>query len=440
MTNITNLKQTFSGKIVTPDDITYDTARTTYMTTGTPLAIVFPETTDDIAVAIAFADENNLMLSVRSGGHNGLDFSTNDGGIVVDMSSFSQLSVVDREKGIVRIGAGAHWGAVAEKLAPYGLVISAGDTASVGVGGLTTGGGIGIMVRKFGLAIDQLIGAEVVTADGRVLSVSDNENADLFWGIRGGGGNFGVVTHFDFAAHRLGSVLFGTITYQLESVKSILTNWRNVTRQSSVEVTTTLVIMPPFGDTPASAQLLFCYAGEDDGLANQALQLFLSIAPVIQQNVSRVPYRQALQDAHPPAGAIPAVKDGLIREIDDDLISLLDATYTGTTNKMMFLRSLGGKVNEVARTVTAFAHRDCEALIVCAAFLPPTITGEERVKAMDFFAPIGERCTGAYGNFFTLYDDADFARIYPTDTLAKLKDLKAQYDPTNIFLKNLPLA
>ncbi len=439
MTNITNLKEKFSGTIVTADSANYDTARKTFTASGAPLAIVFPETTDDITAAITFARDNNLLLSVRSGGHNGLDFGTNNKGIVVDMSSFSQVSVIDKEQGIVRIGAGVHWGAAAEALAPYGLAVSAGDTASVGVGGLTLGGGIGIMARKYGLAIDQLIGAELVTADGHVLHLSDTENADLFWAIRGGGGNFGVITYFEFAAHHLASVSFGTIVYQLDSIKTLVANWRDATRMSGVDVTTTLVVMPAFGDTPPSAQLYFCYAGEDDAGANEALRPFLSIAPVVKQNVSRMSYRQALQDAHPPTGVVGIVKNGVIRELDDDFVAMIDAAYTGVAGRMMFLRSLGGKIDEIANDATAFASRDCEALLVTAAFLPQTITEKERSTAMDFFTPIAEKCVGAYSNFFTTYNDADFARIFPPATLARLKELKHQYDPDNIFSRNLPL-
>jgi FAD/FMN-containing dehydrogenase len=406
------------------------------MTTGEPLAVLIPESNQDIATAIDFAKHHQLPFSVRSGGHSGMGYSTNNDGIVLDMRHFKNVTVLDKEAGIVRIGSGALWGEVASQLASEGLVISAGDTSSVGVGGLTLGGGIGIMVRKYGLAIDQLIGAELVTAEGKTLMVNENENSDLFWAIRGGGGNFGVITHFDFAAHPLRQVCFGTVMYKLDDIKTLLTAWRNVTRESPREVTTTLVVMPGFGGNPPSAQMYYCYAGpETEG--DEALQPFLGIAPVVSQNVKAMPYKDALQEAHPPAGVVPSVKDGIIKTLDDEIIDILTTEYTGAANKMMFLRSLGGAVNDHAADETAYAHREHEVLLVCAAFMPEKTPPEEMANAMEFFdQKIAPLMPDAYPNFFTLYDDGDFARMYPAETLERLKAVKAAYDPDNVFSLN----
>jgi FAD/FMN-containing dehydrogenase len=427
----------FSGSIITPEDEAYDTARAVYMATGTPKAILYPLTADDIAVALRYVAENGLTLSVRSGGHSGMGHSTNDGGIIIDMKNFADITVLDASEGTIRVGSGAHWGDVARTLAPEGLVVSAGDTQSVGVGGLTLGGGIGIMARKYGLAVDQLIGAEIVTADGRALTANKSENADLFWALRGGGGNFGVVTHLDFAAHRLGNVFFGIVAYKLDDLKQVLAGWRDATRQSPREVTTTLVVMPGFGGNPPTAQLLYCFAGDNEDANREALAPFLRIASVTSQTVALMPYADALQEAHPPAGVVPSVKDGLIRTLDDTTVDVLTTIYTGATDKMMFLRSLGGAIADHTDDETAFAHRSAEALLVCAAFLPEDASSEAKGSALSFFdekiAPLLE---GAYPNFFTTYNDADFARMYPTETLARLRAVKATYDPDNIFSRN----
>ena len=437
MTSIRTSLSDFSGSIITPDDAEYDAARVTYMATGQPKAVVYPHTADDIKAALRYAAENDLVLSVRSGGHSGMGHSTNDGGIIIDMKNFVETTIVDKAKGIVRVGSGALWGNVAHRLESEGLVVSAGDTKSVGVGGLTLGGGIGIMVRKFGLAIDQLVGAEVVTADGRVVRADKNENADLFWALRGGGGNFGIVTHFDFAAHRLGDVFFGSVTYELDNIKQLLTGWRNATRTSPKEVTTTLVVMPGFNGAPQSAVLLYCFAGNDKEASDNALAPFLKIAPVGNQNVVLMPYADALQEAHPPAGVIPAVKDGLMRTLSDDFIDILTTVYEGATDKMMFLRSLGGAVADHTDDETAFSHRNAEALLVCAAFLPEGATAAAAQAALKFFdekiAPLAE---GAYPNFFSTYNDDDFARMYPDATLRRLNKIKDSYDPTNLFAMN----
>lgn len=436
MISITSLRNTFSGRIITPEDPDYNQAKTVYMGTGKPLAVVLPTSNQDIAAVINFAKQHDVPFSIRSGGHSGMGHSTNTDGIVLDMQRFNEVHILDSTTGVVRVGSGSRWGAVAQKLADSNLVISAGDTASVGVGGLTLGGGIGIMVRKYGLAIDQLIGAEIVTADGETLTVNKDKNSELFWALRGGGGNFGVVTHFDFAAHPLGQVCFGTVMYKLGDIKTLLAAWRNVTRESPREVTTTLVVMPGFGGNPPSAQMYYCYAGPE-AKGNEALQPFLGIAPVISQNVKAMPYKDALQEAHPPAGVIPSVKDGLIKTFDDQIIDILTTEYTGTTNKMMFVRSMGGAVNDHPANETAYAHRNHEALLVCAAFMPEGTPPKEMEAATSFFdQKIAPLVPDAYPNFFTLYNDVDFAHMYPTETLKRLKAVKARYDPHNVFSLN----
>lgn len=439
MTAITSLKDNFSGIIITPKDANYTTARTSYMTTGAPAAIAYPVTKEDCRAIILFATHNHLVLSVRSGGHNGLDYSTNDGGILIDMSHFSGIELLDKKEKVVRVGAGARWGDVGTALAPHDLVISAGDTASVGVGGLTVGGGIGIMVRKFGLAIDQLVGAEIITADGTILYASKTENSDLFWALRGGGGNFGVVTHFDFQAHHLKNVFFGPVTYQITDLRQLLLNWGSASREASDEVTTTLVLMPGFNGRPPAAQLLYCFAGDNNDAHKKALEPFLEIAPVIEQHVSNMPYYETLQEAHPPAGVVPVVKDGILNTIDQDTVDIITSAFTDSPNRMMFLRSLGGASSAISPEATAFAHRKGEALIVCAAFLPSDSLETEKVQAMNFFDDIGKKCDGAYSNFFTLYDEHDLTRMYPPKTLEQLRRLKQQYDPENLFSRNVRL-
>lgn len=437
MTSIVSSLKPFDGSIVVSGDPDYEAERSSYMAAGTPEAIVFPKSTKAIAKALKVAAKSGVPLSIRSGGHSGMGHSTNDGGIIIDMKHFADVTVTDREKGIVRVGSGAEWGNVAQRLHNEGLVVSAGDTKSVGVGGLTLGGGIGIMVRKYGLAVDQLVGAEVVTADGRVLQANKSENAELFWALRGGGGNFGVVTYLDFAAHSLGDVYFGPIAYKLDDLGGLLRGWRDATRESPREVTTTLVVMPGFGDTPPSAMMLYCFAGDDAAANEAALAPFLAVAPVASQEVTRMPYADALQEAHPPAGMMPAVKDGLVRTLSDETIDVLTTIYTGATDKMMFLRSLGGAVADHADDETAFSHRDAEALLVCAAFLSGDAPAEARHSALGFFdEKIAPLCSGAYPNFFSEYNDRDFARMYPPDTLRCLREVKAAYDPENLLSRN----
>ncbi len=172
-----------------------------------------PTSVADVQAGVRFAVDTGLALAVRGGGHSFAGFGTNDGGVVIELSKLATVEIVDKERHLVRIGGGATWGQVAAALAPHNLAISSGDTKSVGVGGLTLTGGIGWKVRKYGLALDQLVAVELVTADGEVVRASADENPELFWAVRGGGGNFGIVTAFEFAAHPTTDVFEGKIAF-----------------------------------------------------------------------------------------------------------------------------------------------------------------------------------------------------------------------------------
>ena len=198
---------------------------------------------------------------MRSGGHSPLGHSTNTGGMVIDLAHLDAVDVLDADRRLVRVGGGSTWGKVAAVLEPYGWALTSGDTADVGVGGLTLGGGMGWMVRRHGLAIDNLVGARVVTADGRLVTASADENSDLFWALRGGGGNFGVVVDFDFVAQPVGTVHYGTVTYQVDDPADLIRRWRNAMRLAPEELSSTLALMPQMPGAPRTANLLLCYAG-----------------------------------------------------------------------------------------------------------------------------------------------------------------------------------
>ena len=221
----------------------------------------------EVSEAVRYAVQHDLVLSVRSGGHSGPGFSTNDDGIVIDVSRINDISVVDEATSRVRIGAGALWGDVADALGKRGLSLTSGDTKSVGVGGLTQGGGVGWMVRNHGLTIDSLVAAEIVTADGQQLRVDAATHPDLFWAIRGGGGNFGVVTHFEFTAQTGTDVHAGTIMYAPTDVPQLIKGWSQVLREAPEELNATLVLMPGFGpEMPAGGMGMVCYADSDQAL------------------------------------------------------------------------------------------------------------------------------------------------------------------------------
>jgi FAD/FMN-containing dehydrogenase len=220
-----HLEGDFDGGIIAPGHPEYDAASRTVLATGTPALVLRPSSVAAVQAGVRLAAAEGLPLSVRGGGHSFPGFGTNDGGVVIELSSLADVQVIDEERHIVRIGGGATWGQVATALAPSGLAISSGDTKSVGVGGLALTGGIGWKVRKYGLALDSVVAAEVVTATGDVVRASAQENAALFWALRGGGGNFGIVTAFEFQAHRTTDVHFGTITFPAAQARTVLQGW-----------------------------------------------------------------------------------------------------------------------------------------------------------------------------------------------------------------------
>ena len=292
-------------EVLRPGDDGYDAAARVFYSTGRPALVVRPRDPDEIAAALTYAVRHDLAVAVRSGGHSPLGHGSNAGGMVIDLAHLDDVDVLDAGRRLVRVGGGATWGRVAAALDPYGWALTAGDTASVGVGGLTLGGGIGWMVRKHGLAIDNLVGAGVVTADGRLLTTSPDEHPDLFWALRGGGGNFGVVVDFDFLAQPVGTVHFGSVTYRLDDSADLLARWRDAMRVAPEELSSTLALTPRMPGAPPSATVLLCYAGEPGtkGLeADAAIEPLLGLGTVTAARISERRYVDILEDAAPPRG------------------------------------------------------------------------------------------------------------------------------------------
>jgi FAD/FMN-containing dehydrogenase len=434
--HLQTLKQHFSGQIILPGDSDYDKASSTLMSKGAPALVVRPKDAKDVAAAIKYASDNSLLLSVKSGGHSGLSFSTNTGGLVIDLASLNQVEIIDLEKRLVRVGAGAVWVEVAQTLAPHHLAISSGDTKTVGVGGLTLGGGIGWMVRKVGLALDNLVGAEIVTADGQILHLSQTENPELFWAIRGGGGNFGVVTSFEFVAHPVPNVFAGTITYSLENVSELLTGWRDIMRSAPEELTTMVLVMPSFGGNPPMFMIMCCFAGDDEATAMKALEPLQKLGKLVKQDIKSKEYVAVLEEAHPPQGIKVVAKDVFVKDFSDQLIAEITTLCQASTFPVLQIRSLGGALNRVASNATAFAHRDAEILLLGAHFIPLTAAEAETQEILKPWRKLATFGSGVYANLLTEADDHDLAEAYPASTYERLAKVKKQYDPGNLFNQN----
>jgi FAD/FMN-containing dehydrogenase len=432
------LQNVITGEVILPASPGYDELRNVFNQNGSPSVIVRCQTNEDVSAAIRYARDNQLKLSIRSGGHASSGLSTNDGGVVIDLSQLNAVEVLDAKQHLVRVGAGAHWGDSAKAMNEYGLVISSGDTTSVGVGGLTLGGGIGWLVRKYGLTIDHLQAAEIVTADGETLRVSEQEHPDLFWAIRGGGGNFGVVTSFDFRAQPLKSVVGGMVIYGLDEMESILPKWRDYMRGAPEELTSTVVVFPGFGEQmPPSIFVSLCYGGEDEAAANAAIKPLQELGTVRQQNVERKPYYKILEEPMAPPGIRAVNSNGFVKTMSKDVLAAIGANYGRPKTAIIQIRSLGGAMARVKSDATAFAHRDYEAFIL-AASLGPKDMPQEQVERMaqEAWQSLKPFTSGAYINFLSDVSDASVKAAYPTATYARLAKIKAKYDPDNVFNQN----
>jgi FAD/FMN-containing dehydrogenase len=435
---IVTLKQTFSGNIILPEDSSYEEARKTMMRTGSPAIVLQPKTTQDVVAAIAYAKEVGGPLSVRSGGHSGPGFGTNEGGTVIDVRGLHSVEILDADARLVRIGSGAEWGAVAKTLGEHDLALSSGDTTTVGVGGLTLGGGIGWMVRQYGLAIDSLVGAEIVTASGEVLQLSAQENEDLFWGIRGGGGNFGVVTHFDFTAHPLDGVVSGSIKYGIQDLPTVLTGWRDTMRSADEKLSSMLITFPSFGpNAPANATIVVCYASTDEAEAHAAIAPLLKLGSDPAADIKPMAYADVLQEAHPPGGMHVVAKNVFMDTMTDELINDITALYKdGAPAPVLQIRSVGGAMNRIAADATAFAHRSSEILLVGASFFPGDASAETIEQGLQPWKALSATGNGAYANLLSQADAHDLAAAYPATTHEKLVAIKRAYDPDNFFRQN----
>lgn len=425
---LTHLAREVPGGILYPGDPDFAEACTTLIGRGEPDLVVRPRSAEEVGAAVRYARDRRLPLTVRAGGHSMAGLSTATAGVLLDLRRMHDVEV-DAASRLVRIGGGASWGPVAEALQPHGLGLTAGDTAGVGVGGLTLGGGIGWMVRRHGLAVDSLVGAELVTADGTVREVSADRHPDLFWAVRGGGGSLGVVTRFDFRAQEVDDVVFGTVTYALTDVRAMATGWRDAVRGADERLTSTLSLLPAMGDQPAVAMLGLCFAGpEADSVA--AVRPLLELGTVLSSDVTTRPYAEVLEDEDHPVGMRVAVDNVFLREPDDAAMAAVAATHA-TGGTVVTLRALGGAFSRIPHDATAFAHRSAEVMITALRFSPgpdaPTLTG------IPGWSALVARGTGSYVNLQSDSGPESVAAAYPGRVARLLAELRGRYDPTGLF-------
>ena len=438
------LPSEIEGRIIRPDHPDYDETR--QILSGVydrrPAVIVRAANADDVARVVRFARETGIELAVRAGGHSNAGHSSTDGGIMLDLRDMDGLEV-DADSRTAWAEGGLTAGAVTSQLAEQGLAIPFGDTGSVGIGGLTLGGGVGYLVRKHGMAIDNLIAAEIVTADGELLQVDADHHPDLFWAIRGGGGNFGVVTRFQFRLQPLDGIVGGMLV--LPATPDTIAGFIAAAEAAPDELSTIANVMsaPPMPFLPEEAHgkivilAMLAYAG-DAADAERVLAPFRELAEPLADMLRPMTYSEMFPpedpNYHPTAAATTMFVDRIDRDTAEMILRFLESS--DATMRVAQLRVLGGAVARVPADATAFAHRSSPIMVNLAAFYGADDRARREQWVADFAAALNQGNSGAYVNFLTDEGPERVRAAYPGATWHRLASVKARYDPTNLFRLN----
>ena len=443
------LREQVRGDVVTKDDAGYDEARKVYnaMIDKRPRAVIRARDVGDVIAAVGFARDNELDLSIRGGSHSVPGFGTNDNGVVIDLSLMRSVRVDPKAK-TARAEGGATWGDFNHATHAFGLATTGGIISTTGVGGLTLGGGIGYLARGFGLSCDNLISADVVTADGRFLTASDKENEDLFWALRGGGGNFGVVTSFEYRVHPVKDIYGGPMFFELEHAAAIIKFFGEFIADAPEQLGgfPAFQIAPPLpfipedrhGDTFCA--VVACWAGPiEEG--ESVIKPLREVAPVVAEHVGPMPY-PALNSAFDglvPPGLQHYWKANFVRELTDEVIAahVEHGSKVPAVNSTVHLYPINGACHRVGPDETAFGHRDAGFAPVIAGMWPDAADNNKNIKwVRDYYdatAPLSDE--GGYVNFAADDDQSRVGANYGA-SYEKLVKVKQKYDPGNLFHMN----
>ena len=447
-TAIKALESGLSGRLIRPGDADYDAARGV-ISGGIDLhpgVIVRVKSSADVQKAVSAAAQNGVDLAIRSGGHSAAGHSSTEGGIVIDLRDMNAIEIDEASR-----TAWAQTGATAEQVTRVvtgkNLVVGFGDAGTVGIGGITLGGGVGYLSRKHGLTIDSLLAAEIVTADGRLLTVDATHEPDLFWAIRGGGGNFGVATRFKYQLHDLPAFTGGMIC--LPATAETIAGFVAAADAAPEELSTIANVMPappmPFLPPEVHGKLvilgMIAFAG-DDAAAQKAIGPFRALAKPYADLIKPGPYLSMYPpedpDNHPTAVARTMFMNRIGTTEGQQIIDTLsnaDAVF-----KVTQIRVLGGAIARVPSDATAYAHRTAPIMVNVAAFYT---TPEDRVKQVrwvdEYAAALRQEEKGAYVNFLA-DEPARIREAYPDTVWTRLQRVKAKYDPHNVFKRNQNIA
>ena len=430
------------GELILPGDASYEEARqiANLAYDRYPTVIVRAADAGDVIRAVEFARARDLPLAVRSGSHSIAGHSTVDGGVVVDLSRMKGLSI-DPQRRTAWAQPGVTSADLVAAAQPHCLALSTGDTSSVGLGGLTTGGGIGWLVRKHGLTIDNLLSVEVVTADGRIVVASEDQHPDLFWAVRGGGGNFGIATGFEFQLHHAPDFVGGLLL--LPSTPEVLSGYIEYAAAAPDELTTISLVMlaPPLPFIPEAAhgtQILMIHVAYDGDMesALPVLEPLRKLAAPVADLIGPMPYGDIYQFTEMLTERHHAqIRSGYMHELSLEEAAII-VKYVDdhpSPSGLVQLRGLGGAMARVAPEETAFAHRDKDVFLAIINMGP----GEEDVQWTEgLWQLLRPQVSGVYVNFLGNEGEARIHEAYPPATYARLAEVKRAYDPSNVFRLN----
>jgi FAD/FMN-containing dehydrogenase len=454
ITPIDELRAQFRGPLIGPADPEYDTARAVNngMIDKRPALIVKCADTADVVAAVRLARGEGFEVSVRGGGHNVNGFAVNDGGLVIDLSGMRGVRV-DPAARTARVEGGATWGDLDHATHAYGLAAPGGIISTTGVGGLTLGGGIGHLTRGYGLSCDNVLSADVVTADGRLVVASEKEHGDLFWALRGGGGNFGVVTSFEFRLHPVHTVFGGPIFYEMSQAREAMTFYREFMHTAPPELgaffgfhrAPPLPFIPPERVNEPMCVVVVCYPG-DLAAGAEVVRPLIELGPPIGHGVGPVPY-PALQSAFDvllPPGLQHYWKAEIVDDLTDEIIDAHARFAPGVPHmsSAVHIYPIDGAVHRVGQNDTAFSYRDARYSTVIAAMYPdPADTAANRAWVRDYWSALRPHSAGGPYVNFAMGDEGDdrVAAIY-RGNYERLRAVKREYDPGNLFRQNQNIA
>jgi FAD/FMN-containing dehydrogenase len=446
---LSELRDQVRGEVVAPDDADYEDARRVHngMIDRRPAVVVRVMNAGDVMTTVRYASDVGLDVAIRGGGHSGPGFGTCDGGVVIDFSRMRSVRVDPTAK-IARADGGVTWGDFNAATHAFGLATTGGIISTTGIAGLTLGGGIGYLTRGYGLSLDNLVSADVVTADGQVLVASEDQNADLFWAIRGGGGNFGVCTSFEYQLHPVEDVYWGPMFYEVEEAENVLRFYRDFIKSAPEEMGAfpAFQIAPPLPFIPEDRHgdmfvaIVACWSGPPEE-GEDRFRPFHEVAEVKAELVGRVPYPaiNAAFDGLFPTGIRQYWKGNFVKELSDDAIAahVEHGPRAPTVSSTMHLYPIDGACHRVAPDATAFGHRDANfAMVVVSAWDNPADDDANVHWVRDYsaaMAPYSE--AGGYINFMDS-DDTNRVQANYGNNYARLVEAKRKYDPGNLFKVN----